>query len=142
MDSYANMDYILMSALIGVTLLALLLSYDIICQWKIYLSKRAKVIEEKTSLPTRIEEYEIQFALPVWHAAAHEPSCQNQNLLSYAEGVGRTDGEGIERMWAILNPLGFSTKEMGSGARHDTLENKVDHINFEKNIRQGTWRAR
>ncbi|KAJ7033967.1 hypothetical protein C8F04DRAFT_909609, partial [Mycena alexandri] len=78
--------------------------------------------------------FEIQFALPVWHAAAHEVTCQTENSLSYTAGVGRTDGEGIERTWAILNPLGYSTKEMGAGARHDALENKVDHINWEKNI--------
>ncbi|KAF8131316.1 hypothetical protein K438DRAFT_1788310 [Mycena galopus ATCC 62051] len=62
--------------------------------------------------------------------------------LSYAEGVGRPDGEGIERTWAVLNPLGFSTKEMGNGAQHDTIEDKVDHLNFEKNIGQGDTLAR
>jgi hypothetical protein len=62
--------------------------------------------------------------------------------LSYAVGVGRTDGEGIERTWAILNPLGYSTKEMGKGAHHDAIENKVDHLNFEKNIGQGKYFCR
>ncbi|KAJ6489330.1 hypothetical protein C8R47DRAFT_1215677 [Mycena vitilis] len=80
----------------------------------------------------------MQFALPVWHAVAHETACRTQNSLSFATGVGRTDGEGIERTWSILNPLGFATKEMGEGARHDALENKIDHINFEKNVKQGT----
>jgi hypothetical protein len=26
---------------------------------------------------------------------------------------------------------------MGFGARHDAIENKVDHLNWEKNIGQG-----
>jgi hypothetical protein len=133
------MDYILLSALIGVTVLALAISYDITCQWKINLAPCAKKIEETTDLLTRLDQYEILFALPVWHAAAHEISCQTENSLSYAEGVGRTDGEGIERTWAVLNPLGYSTKEMGNGARHDAIEDKVDHLNFEKNVGQGMY---
>ncbi|KAJ7017143.1 hypothetical protein C8F04DRAFT_979864 [Mycena alexandri] len=136
-ERYANMDYILLSALLGVAVLAITISYDIACQWKINLYPRAETIKKNAELPTRLENFEIQFALPVWHAAAHELKCQTENSLSYAVGVGRTDGEGIERTWAILNPLGYSTKEMGSGARHDALENKVDHINWEKNIGQG-----
>ncbi|KAJ7038747.1 hypothetical protein C8F04DRAFT_909699, partial [Mycena alexandri] len=141
-ERYANMDYILMSALIGVAVVALTISYDIACQWKVNLPMRAATIVKNAKLPTRLEEFEIQFALPVWHAAAHETSCQSQNSLSYMDGVGRTDGEGIERTWAILNPLGYSTKEMGGGARHDAIENKVDHLNFEKNIGQGDTLAR
>jgi hypothetical protein len=26
---------------------------------------------------------------------------------------------------------------MGAGARHDAIENKVDHLNWEKNLGQG-----
>ncbi|KAJ7160865.1 hypothetical protein C8R46DRAFT_904981 [Mycena filopes] len=141
-ERYANMDYILLSALIGVAVISLTISYDIACQWKINLAGRAETIAKTTKVSTRLVEFEIQFALPVWHAAAHEISCQTENSLSYAHGVGRTDGEGIERTWAILNPLGFSTKEMGYGARHDAIENKVDHLNFEKNVGQGDTLAR
>ncbi|KAJ7432257.1 hypothetical protein B0H11DRAFT_1760772 [Mycena galericulata] len=137
-ERYANMDYIFLSALAGVAVLLLAISYDIACQWKVNLPARAKKIEATTPITTKLEDYEIQYALPVWHAVAHEVGCQTQNSLSFAEGVGRTDGEGIERTWAILNPVGFSTKEMGDGARHDQIENKVDHLNFEKNIGQGT----
>ncbi|KAJ7669187.1 hypothetical protein DFH06DRAFT_944750, partial [Mycena polygramma] len=141
-ERYANMDYILLAALTGVTVLALAISYDIACQWKIHLPSRAKHIKETTTLTTDLDKFEIQFALPVWHASAHETSCQTENSLSYAEGVGRTDGEGIERTWAVLNPLGYATKEMGAGARADALENKIDRLNFEKNIGQGDTLAR
>ncbi|KAJ6455127.1 hypothetical protein C8R47DRAFT_996905, partial [Mycena vitilis] len=136
-ERYANMDYIFLSALMGVSVLALAISYDIVCQWKKIENSEMKD-SERPALLAQLEDFEIQFALPVWHAAAHETSCQSQNSLSYTEGVGRTDGEGIERTWAVLNPLGFSTKEMGYGARQDALENKIDHLNFEKNTRAGT----
>jgi hypothetical protein len=38
----------------------------------------------------------------------------------------------------VLNPLSWATMEMGLGARHDALEDKVDHHNQEKNMSQGT----
>jgi hypothetical protein len=91
------MDYILLASLMGVAVLALAISYDIACQWEVDLPARAKKIEETTTLPTCLEDFEIQFALPVWHAKVHKTSCQMQNSLSYAVGVGQTDGEGIER---------------------------------------------
>ncbi|KAF7365979.1 CxC2 domain-containing protein [Mycena venus] len=60
---YANMDYILMSALISVTILWLTISYDIACQWKINLSTHTKLIAQNMMIPTRLEEYEIQYCL-------------------------------------------------------------------------------
>jgi Kyakuja-Dileera-Zisupton transposase len=58
----------------------------------------------------------MQFGLPIWHASAHEVSCQMENSLGLQEGVGWTDGEGIERTWAEMNTMATSTKEMGEGA--------------------------
>ncbi|KAJ7643850.1 hypothetical protein FB45DRAFT_736350 [Roridomyces roridus] len=141
-ERYANMDYILLSVLMGVSVLGLAISYDIACQWKVNLRGRAKVISATTPISTDLDKFEVQYGLPVWHAAAHETSCQTENSLSYSQGVGRTDGEGIERTWAVLNPVGFSTKEMGAGARHDQIENKIDHLNFEKNVGEGNMLAR
>ncbi|KAK6997424.1 CxC2 domain-containing protein [Favolaschia claudopus] len=141
-ERYANMDYILLSAILGIALLLLAISYDIACQWKIHLAERAKRIAETTDVKVDLDTLEVQFALPVWHANAHESSCQTENSLTYALGVGRTDGEGIERTWSTLNPISYSTKEMGEGARHDAIESKIDHINFEKNVDQGRTLAR
>ncbi|KAJ7058985.1 hypothetical protein C8F01DRAFT_990382 [Mycena amicta] len=139
-ERYANMDWILLAAIDGIGVKRLVLSYDIACQWKQRLTIRAAA--RTPAIRTQLGEYRLQFALPVWHAAAHEASCQAANSLSHAVGVGRTDGEGIERTWAILNPIGFSTKEMGEGHRHDTIDDKVDHINFEKNVKEGDALAR
>ncbi|KAJ7470067.1 hypothetical protein B0H11DRAFT_1730986 [Mycena galericulata] len=141
-ERYANMDYIFLSSIMGVAILCLAISYDIACQWKVNLAPRAKKIAKDTPVTTSLDDLEIQYALPVWHAVAHEVSCQTENSLSYAIGVGRTDGEGIERTWAILNPIGYATKEMGDGARHDAIEDKVDRLNYEKNVKQGTTLAR
>ncbi|KAJ7049316.1 hypothetical protein C8F01DRAFT_1002463 [Mycena amicta] len=139
-ERYANMDWILLSAVDGIAVKRLVLSYDIACQWKQRLEIRAAA--RGPAIRTELGRYRLQFGLPVWHAAAHEASCQAANSLSHAVGVGRTDGEGIERTWAILNPMAYSTKEMGEGHRHDAIDDKVDHINFEKNVKEGDTLAR
>lgn len=50
------------------------------------------------------------------------------------EGVGRTDGEGIERNWSEMNGVANSTSEMGPGSRHDTLDDHFGHHNFRKYV--------
>ncbi|KAJ7062990.1 hypothetical protein B0H15DRAFT_794749 [Mycena belliarum] len=135
-ERYSNMDYILLSSVLGIAALYLTISYDIACQWQVNLPHRMLAMPEHMRL--NLEETTVMFGLPVWHAAAHERECQTQNSLSYQPGVGRTDGEGIERTWSVLNPLAWATKEMGAGGRHDAMEDRIDHHNFEKNINQGT----
>ncbi|KAJ7059185.1 hypothetical protein C8F01DRAFT_1059219 [Mycena amicta] len=143
-ERYANMDWILLSAVDGIRVKQLVVSYDIACQWKQRLYIRAAAVDapRESAIRTDLTDYGLKFGIPVWHAAAHEASCQAANSLSHAVGVGRTDGEGIERTWAILNPIGYSTKEMGEGHRHDTIDDKIDHVNFEKNVKEGDTLAR
>ncbi|KAF7310141.1 CxC2 domain-containing protein [Mycena indigotica] len=136
-ERFANMDFIALATLENETAQSVLFSYDIACQWKVLLPLRARRLKDSGLLTTDLDDFEIQYALPVWHASAHEITCQVANSLRYAVGVGKTDGEGIERTWSILNPVGWSTKEMGEGSRHDAIEDKIDHVNFEKNIGQG-----
>ncbi|KAJ7050115.1 hypothetical protein C8F01DRAFT_1264382 [Mycena amicta] len=136
------MDWIFLNAVGATTVKRIVISYDIACQWKVHVHERAEKLASKPGITTKLDEYHLTLVLPVWHAVAHERSCQATNSLTYAMGVGRTDGEGIERTWAILNPIAFSTKEMGEGNRHDTIEGKVDHVNFEKNVKEGDTLAR
>ncbi|KAK7031679.1 CxC2 domain-containing protein [Favolaschia claudopus] len=126
-ERYANMDYILLSALLGVTAMYLAISYDIACQWRIKFPQRLREMPERLKLD--LAKITVLFALPVWHAAAHERNCQVQNSLSYT---------GVERVWSRLNPLGWATREKGKGGRADAIEDEVDHLNFEKNVNLGT----
>ncbi|KAJ7441683.1 hypothetical protein B0H11DRAFT_1932864, partial [Mycena galericulata] len=57
-----------------------------------------------------------QCALPVWHAASHNEDCKENNSLSFKPGVGKSDGEGVERVWSVLNPASYQTKDAGRGA--------------------------
>ncbi|KAJ7178324.1 hypothetical protein C8R43DRAFT_871505 [Mycena crocata] len=134
-ERYANMDYIVMSALLGFTLMMLTISYDIGCQWKKNLPDRSKKLPKKLRLP--FDNFTFQCALPVWHAASHNEDCQTSNSLSYKPGVGKSDGEGVERVWSVLNPASYHTKDAGRGQRVDVLEDKIDSHNHRKNFGQG-----
>ncbi|KAF7318155.1 CxC2 domain-containing protein [Mycena chlorophos] len=127
-EGYANMDWILLCTLWMERLLKYGFAYDIACQWMVHFFERLEVIKARA----------CQFGLPVWHAGAHELKCRAQLALAYLLGFGKTDGEAMERVWALLNPAAWATKEMGEGARHDVLEDKIDHLNWEKNIGLGT----
>ncbi|KAF7305216.1 CxC2 domain-containing protein [Mycena kentingensis (nom. inval.)] len=136
-ERYANMDFIFMCAVDGSEVQRIVISYDIACQWQQRLRTRVAQLADSPHIKTALEQYEIRFGLPVWHAKVHEEKCRSALSLTFVVGVGRTDGEGIERTWAIMNPMSYATKEMGEGNRLDTLEGKVDQINAEKNANLG-----
>lgn len=52
-------------------------------------------------------------------------------------GAGMTDAEGIERQWANLGPVATTTREMGPGYRHDTLDDHMGNWNWQKIVRLG-----
>ncbi|KAJ7448474.1 hypothetical protein B0H11DRAFT_1744214 [Mycena galericulata] len=133
-ERYANMDFIVMAAVAGLTLMMLTISYDIACQWRKNLEARMEKLPPKIQLD--LSAIELHTGLPVWHASSHELECSNKNSLSFLAGVGKSDGEGVERTWAVLNPAAFHTKEMGYGNRADALEDKIDSHNFQKNLGQ------
>ncbi|KAJ7062237.1 hypothetical protein C8F01DRAFT_986513 [Mycena amicta] len=137
-ERWANVDWVLLATLWASGLLALALAYDIICQYMIHFLERVEKISngpaDTKHIATDFDGVEIQYGLPVWHAEAHELMCRIKLVLSYLRGVGKTDGEASERFWAAMNPASYATKEMGEGSRHDTLEDKIDHLNYEKNI--------
>ena len=78
------------------------------------------------------EETVVEFAIPSWHINAHGADCRADFGLSFRDGVGRTCGEEVEVAWAGTNPLGPSTREMGPGARHETLNGQWGGLNFRR----------
>ncbi|KAJ6493720.1 hypothetical protein C8R47DRAFT_1213989 [Mycena vitilis] len=132
---YANMDYILMSALAGLTLLALTVSYDIACQWKKNLPERNSSSTSAFNWTSRKSTSSAGF--PCGTRGSHETACEEENSLSIRPGVGKSDGEGVERVWSGIGPAAYHTKDMGLGNRADTLEDKVDYHNHQKNLAQG-----
>jgi hypothetical protein len=132
---YCNMDFIFLSAVIG-TVVAILLTYDIACQWKINFKHRMKEFPTALQLPDAVQ---VDVGIPKFHCPAHPEKCQVLHSLNIMPGVGRTDGEGIERNWSEVNPIAPSTKEMGPGSYHDTLDDHFGHHNFWKFVTIGEF---
>ncbi|KAI0687632.1 hypothetical protein C8T65DRAFT_700875 [Cerioporus squamosus] len=108
--------------------------YDINCQYRKKFRGRIKDIQ--TNFPNLLSirlDY-LPFTLPgigKFHAPAHTATCRCKYSYNYLPGVGMTDGEAAERIWAILNHLAARTKEMSPGHRHDV----INHFYNDMNIR-------
>lgn len=116
------------------TALHKVITYDIACQWSIYLESRLK------KLPPGVRVSEIgshDDLVPKLHALAHKAPCPTQRSLNYQPGCGRTDGEGIERTHAASGPLSAATKQMGPGYRHDAMDSQWNHWNWRKIVGLG-----
>jgi hypothetical protein len=64
-------------------------------------------------------------AVPIFHAYAHNASCQHKYSPRNIEGFGLTDGENVERLWSYLGRFARMTKEMSSGNRIDLLSDAL-----------------
>ncbi|KAJ7808144.1 hypothetical protein B0H14DRAFT_3482660 [Mycena olivaceomarginata] len=125
-ERYANMDYIFGSILRHHDpLLRKSISYDIVCQWSVFLFERLILLPELVQciliLPWLV------FVIPKMHIHAHTIACTILFSLNLIPGSGQTDGEGIERPWANVGGIASSTRIMGPGARHDAID---DHWSF------------
>ncbi|KAG1844094.1 hypothetical protein C8R48DRAFT_750896 [Suillus tomentosus] len=131
-EHFCNMDFIFFSAIIPLLLLNIVISYDVACQWKVNLLNRMNRLPRNMRIPDALATTMFMFGIPKFHASAHDDRCAIPHSLNLMPGVGRTDGEGIERNWAEINRVANSTKEMGPGARHDTLDDHFGHHNWRK----------
>lgn len=132
---YANMDYVFWSAVRGYNGEKITVSYDIVCQWHRNLLKRISDLPD--DLQVDIDKFVLEFVIPKFHITAHGPKCQSMYSLNILRGMARTDGENIERGWAWMNPASLSTREMGPGARRDTLDCQWSAWNWRILVRLG-----
>ncbi|KAG1842059.1 hypothetical protein F4604DRAFT_1884809 [Suillus subluteus] len=130
-----NMDYLFFSALRHTVLDTLNVSYDIACQWHKKLWHRMSAFPISMHLSHAVKT--ISFFVPKFHLPAHIEQCQTSFSFNFKNGVGRTDGEAPERGWANINPVASSTKEMGPGARRDTLDDYFGDSNWKKVVGLG-----
>jgi hypothetical protein len=127
------MDYLLLSSVVGTTIKSITISYDIACQWGKHFATRAN----NPTLPNSLHlssSISLQFIVPKFHLPAHIPKCHGPFSFNYASGVGRTDGEGVERNWSVLNGTAPSVSMMGPGGRWDTLDDICNYVNWWKTI--------
>ncbi|KAI0056201.1 hypothetical protein BV25DRAFT_1921198 [Artomyces pyxidatus] len=135
-EQYCNMDFIFWSTMRGVENNSLIVSYDIACQWSKNLWHRMK--DAPTGFELRLAPSAVDFAIPKFHLPAHGGPCQVPFSFNYKLGVGMMDGEAPERNWASLNGAANSTREMGPGARHDTLDDHCGHANWRRVVKMGS----
>lgn len=130
------MDYIVASALSLIEERPLLLlSYDIMCQWIQNLLERISAFPPH--LRIELPQGDVRYAIPKYHFGAHREKDHNQYSLNLMAGVGRSDGEEPERGWARHDGIASSTREMGPGSRHDTLEFHIESSNYTKYVGLG-----
>ncbi|KAI0703791.1 hypothetical protein BC835DRAFT_1230192, partial [Cytidiella melzeri] len=133
-ERYSNVDYVT-GAMWGLLPpdMRRVISYDIVCQWAVNFASRAKMLPEhiRLDVPTGND---LRYAIPKFHFRAHKHDNHDQYSLHFMPGVGRVDGEEIERNWSRHNQVAYSTREMGPGSRHDTLEDHFGFANWQKFI--------
>ena len=110
---FCNMDYILLGALAPIALLSIFVLYNIACQFKLQFHERMVELPKGVHIPDNVS---MDWGIPKCHCPMHKVPCQAPHSLNLKPGVGRTDGEGIERSWAEMNLVANSTKEMGPGS--------------------------
>ncbi|KAL0565292.1 hypothetical protein V5O48_016736 [Marasmius crinis-equi] len=143
-ERYSVMDYLVGLALQAFSgLYWVLLCYDIACQWFRKLDFRAAQWPEAVQRPNDLS---MTPAIGKLHEPGHKQVDHQKFSLNLIRGVGYTDGESLERIWAAHNALSNSTKTMGPGARQDLLEIMFDFWNWLKYTTLGPslyrrWRA-
>jgi hypothetical protein len=126
------MDYLICSSVRGRNPEQITISYDLACQWFKNFEERNSKLPEDIRL--KIPMSNVDVCIPDYHIFPHNISCHSRYGTNYRYGVGRTDGEAIERNWAITNALSSSTREMSAGSRIDTLDDHWGWLNFLKTL--------
>ncbi|KAJ7202505.1 hypothetical protein GGX14DRAFT_352357 [Mycena pura] len=110
-------------------------SYDSWCSFVVNEVPRAEVLfPEEEWLHTLLAKAEGQ--IPADHINGHGSDCQAIWQPVYFGCRGHFHGETAEMLWAFLNPLGSSTRQMTGAARHDAINCVMDAWNMGKVVRQ------
>jgi hypothetical protein len=111
-------------------------SYDSYCSFVVNQVKRAiTLFPEEAWLHTLLASVEGQ--IPADHINGHGVECQKIWQAVYFACRAHFHGETAEMLWAFLNPLGSSTRQMTGAARHDIINFVIHAWNVWKILRQG-----
>jgi len=76
----------------------------------------------------QLKAKDVWYAVSVFHAYAHEASCQCLYHPRKREGFGLTDGEWLERLWSYLERFTKTTRIMTPSHRKLILSLALDHF--------------
>ncbi|TFK79058.1 hypothetical protein K466DRAFT_469378, partial [Polyporus arcularius HHB13444] len=136
-ERWANVDYVLASAVKGTGVRRIVDSYDVGCEHGKGFFVRADEFPELIQLDLPSDAW--VFVVPKFHVSAHKPECQSVYSPNYVPYTARFDGEHVERLWSFLNPSASSLKEMGPGARKETLDDLCAFNNWRKTVKFGEY---
>ncbi|KAJ7431410.1 hypothetical protein B0H11DRAFT_1762257 [Mycena galericulata] len=131
-EHYCNMDFLLVSAMFALQLLWIVISYDIACQYMINFWKRNEQLPE--SLRLKLLPENVWWKVPNFHLPPHKRGCHSPYSFHWMRGAGMTHGEGVEQNWAFSKGAAASTRLMGPGARHATLEDVFGFHNYDRQL--------
>jgi hypothetical protein len=134
------MDYLFWTSLLSSSFFLLVVSYDIACMWSINLfSRLSKGLDRGSYGPaySPLLQTVIRYFVPNFHLHAHGPKCHTRYSFNLNRRVGLTHGETVEQEWAHIGAVATSTREMGPGARHGTLDAHWSHWNWRKLVGLG-----
>ncbi|KAG7088856.1 hypothetical protein E1B28_012810 [Marasmius oreades] len=81
----------------------------------------------------------LQLATSVMHAYGHQWPCQLRFNPHLKPGLGLTDGEGTERLWAALRKLIGPERQSSAARRKWLLDRALQHLAEERQQELGTW---
>ena len=102
----------------------LLLIYDIICQYIIYLLERIG-----THLPMGLV---IEAAIGLFHVHAHKDECFFRYASSFIPGAGIIAGEILESLWSTLNAISPAARTATLAHRAEMLDDHASDSNHKK----------
>lgn len=112
------------------------LSYDSLCSFIKNLLRRAmEVFPDEKWLHELLKVSEGQ--IPADHINGHGVDCRTIWQAVYFACRGHFYGESAEAIWAFINALGASTRQMTGPGRHDLMNVVFDFWNTRKVYDQG-----
>ena len=67
------------------------------------------IFSEHLKLPDKLK---LKLAIGLFHIHGHQDTCPARYLPSFIEGSRQIDGETIETLWAPLNEISRSTRDV------------------------------
>ncbi|KAJ7021705.1 hypothetical protein C8F04DRAFT_1213743 [Mycena alexandri] len=131
-ERFCNMDFVLVATLRLLILIWLVVSYDIACQYAIKFWERMAGFPEAMRL--NIAPGNVWWKVPNFHLPPHKKLCHSPYSFHWMRGAGMTHGEGVEQNWSFSNGAAGSTRLMGPGSRHATLEDVFGFHNYDRNL--------
>ena len=135
-EQQKNIDWILLQALKHANLdpaaQDMMLIYDIVCQYIIYLQERIGNL-----LP---EGLTLDRAIGLFHVHGHKETCFFRFATSFIPGAGVTVGEILESLWSSLNTISPTMCTATLAHRAETLDDHMMDSNHKKLLGIGKCR--